>query len=51
MRCISELCAARSLGLVFDMSAPAALLRLELHPHLAEVVQRFLAGKETFQAV
>ncbi|MDO4907852.1 lipoprotein signal peptidase [Neisseria sp.] len=39
MRRISALCAARPLSLVFDMSAPAALLRLELHPHL-DLLQR-----------
>nr|WP_244958782.1 hypothetical protein [Neisseria shayeganii] len=31
---ISALCAARSLAYLDDMSALAALLRLELHPHL-----------------
>ncbi|MCQ9326594.1 lipoprotein signal peptidase [Neisseria dentiae] len=39
MRCISALCAARSLAYLLDMSALAALLRLELHPHL-RVLQR-----------
>ncbi|UOO78242.1 lipoprotein signal peptidase [Neisseria sp. Dent CA1/247] len=34
MRRISALCAARSFSLVYDMSAPAALLSLKLHPHL-----------------
>ncbi|EGY52367.1 hypothetical protein [Neisseria shayeganii] len=35
LRRISALCAARSLAyLLSDMSALAALLRLELHPHL-----------------
>ncbi|WP_115133630.1 lipoprotein signal peptidase [Neisseria zoodegmatis] len=34
LRRISALCAARSFSLVYDMSALAALLRLELHPHL-----------------
>ncbi|WP_244958911.1 ATP-dependent exonuclease [Neisseria shayeganii] len=42
LRRISALCAARSLAYLDDMSAPqgfltftfAALLRLELHPHL-----------------
>ncbi|MDO4906861.1 MAG: hypothetical protein Q3970_03600 [Neisseria sp.] len=33
LRRISALCAARPPSLVFDMSAPAALLRLELHPY------------------
>ncbi|EGY51748.1 hypothetical protein HMPREF9371_1961 [Neisseria shayeganii 871] len=36
---ISALCAARSLAYPHDMSAFAALLRLELHPHL-EVLRR-----------
>ncbi|MCQ9325367.1 lipoprotein signal peptidase [Neisseria dentiae] len=35
LRRISALCAARSLAYLSDMSAFAALLRLELHPHLA----------------
>ncbi len=35
------LCAARSLAYLLDMSALAALLRLELHPHLG-VLQRSL---------
>nr|WP_256473501.1 signal peptidase [Neisseria sp. HSC-16F19] len=39
LRRISALCAARSLAYLLDMSALAALLRLELHPHL-EVLQR-----------
>ncbi|UOO76302.1 lipoprotein signal peptidase [Neisseria sp. Dent CA1/247] len=34
LRRISALCAARSLAYLYDMSAPTALLRLELHPHL-----------------
>ena len=34
LRRISALCAARSLAYLLDMSALAALLRLELHPHL-----------------
>ncbi|MCQ9327282.1 lipoprotein signal peptidase [Neisseria dentiae] len=34
LRRISVLCAARSLAYLLDMSALAALLRLELHPHL-----------------
>ncbi|WP_231718109.1 signal peptidase [Neisseria sp. 74A18] len=34
LRRISALCAARSFAYLFDMSALAALLRLELHPHL-----------------
>ncbi|WP_244958867.1 ATP-dependent exonuclease [Neisseria shayeganii] len=47
LRRISALCAARSLAYLYDMSVPrgflaftlAALLRLELHPHLG-VLQR-----------
>nr|WP_253340202.1 lipoprotein signal peptidase [Neisseria sp. HSC-16F19] len=39
LRRISALCAARSLAYLLDMSALAALLCLELHPHL-EVLQR-----------
>ncbi|EGY52257.1 ATP-dependent exonuclease synthesis protein AddB [Neisseria shayeganii 871] len=47
LRRISVLCAARSLAYLYDMSVPqgflaftfAALLRLELHPHL-RVLQR-----------
>ncbi|WP_244958724.1 ATP-dependent exonuclease [Neisseria shayeganii] len=47
LRCISALCAARSLAYLCDMSVPrgflaftfAALLRFELHPHL-RVLQR-----------
>ncbi|UOO78264.1 lipoprotein signal peptidase [Neisseria sp. Dent CA1/247] len=39
LRRISALCAARSLAYLSDMSALAALLRLELHPHLG-VLQR-----------
>ncbi|WP_342355427.1 lipoprotein signal peptidase [Neisseria shayeganii] len=39
LRRISALCAARSLAYLYDMSAFAALLRLELHPHLG-VLQR-----------
>ncbi|MCQ9326129.1 lipoprotein signal peptidase [Neisseria dentiae] len=34
LRRISALCAARLLAYLLDMSALAALLRLELHPHL-----------------
>ncbi|MDO4226416.1 lipoprotein signal peptidase [Neisseria sp.] len=34
LRRISALCAARLLSLLLDVSALAALLRLELHPHL-----------------
>nr|WP_232203115.1 lipoprotein signal peptidase [Neisseria shayeganii] len=34
LRRISALCAARSLAYLYDMSAFAVLLRLELHPHL-----------------
>ncbi|WP_342355402.1 lipoprotein signal peptidase [Neisseria shayeganii] len=34
---ISALCAAHSLAYLYDMSALAALLRLELHPHLGGV--------------
>ncbi|WP_373746910.1 hypothetical protein [Neisseria dentiae] len=41
LRRISALCAARSLAYLFDMSALAVLLRLELHPHL-RVLQRSL---------
>ncbi|MDO4906571.1 hypothetical protein [Neisseria sp.] len=36
LRRISALCTARPLSLVLDMSAPAALLCLELHPHLEQ---------------
>ncbi|QMT41670.1 lipoprotein signal peptidase [Neisseria shayeganii] len=39
LRRISALCAARSLAYLYDMSSLAALLRLELHPHLG-VLQR-----------
>nr|WP_309473630.1 lipoprotein signal peptidase [Neisseria zoodegmatis] len=39
LRRISALCAARSFAYLYDMSALAALLRLELHPHLG-VLQR-----------
>ncbi|WP_232203072.1 lipoprotein signal peptidase [Neisseria shayeganii] len=39
LRRISALCAARSLAYLYDMSSFAALLRLELHPHLG-VLQR-----------
>ncbi|EGY52994.1 hypothetical protein HMPREF9371_0780 [Neisseria shayeganii 871] len=39
LRRISALCAAHSLAYLDDMSAFAALLRLELHPHLG-VLQR-----------
>ncbi|WP_370686918.1 lipoprotein signal peptidase [Neisseria sp. Dent CA1/247] len=39
LRRISALCAARSFAYLYDMSAFAVLLRLELHPHL-EVLQR-----------
>ncbi|WP_244958860.1 lipoprotein signal peptidase [Neisseria shayeganii] len=39
LRRISALCAARSLAYLDDMSAFAALLRLELYPHL-RVLQR-----------
>ncbi|WP_244958893.1 lipoprotein signal peptidase [Neisseria shayeganii] len=35
----TALCAARSLAYLYDMSSLAALLRLELHPHLG-VLQR-----------
>ncbi|MDO5069807.1 MAG: lipoprotein signal peptidase [Neisseria zoodegmatis] len=34
LRRIYALCAARSFAYLSDMSALAALLRLELHPHL-----------------
>nr|WP_244958897.1 lipoprotein signal peptidase [Neisseria shayeganii] len=44
LRPISALCAARSLAYLYDMSALAALLRLELHPHLG-VLQRSRADK------
>nr|WP_244895048.1 hypothetical protein [Neisseria dumasiana] len=33
LQCISALCAARSFAYLYDMSALAVLLRLELHPH------------------
>ncbi|OSI23147.1 hypothetical protein [Neisseria dumasiana] len=39
LRHISALCAARSFAYLYDMSALAVLLRLELHPHL-RVLQR-----------
>ncbi|SUA35752.1 Uncharacterised protein [Neisseria zoodegmatis] len=39
LRRISALCAARLLAYLYDMSAFAVLLRLELHPHL-RVLQR-----------
>ncbi|OSI18944.1 lipoprotein signal peptidase [Neisseria dumasiana] len=39
LRRISALCAARSFAYLYDMSALAVLLRLELHPHLG-VLQR-----------
>ncbi|WP_232203139.1 lipoprotein signal peptidase [Neisseria shayeganii] len=39
LRRISALCAAHSFAYLSDMSALAALLRLERHPHL-EVLQR-----------
>ncbi|WP_082402988.1 lipoprotein signal peptidase [Neisseria sp. 74A18] len=39
LRRISALCAARSFAYLYDMSALAVLLRLELHPHL-RVLQR-----------
>ncbi|WP_232203120.1 lipoprotein signal peptidase [Neisseria shayeganii] len=39
LRHISALCAARSLAYLYDMSALAVLLRLELYPHLG-VLQR-----------
>ncbi|MCQ9327094.1 lipoprotein signal peptidase [Neisseria dentiae] len=39
LRRISALCAARSFAYLLDMSVLAALLRLELHPHL-RVLQR-----------
>ncbi|WP_095197830.1 lipoprotein signal peptidase [Neisseria zoodegmatis] len=42
LRCICALCAARSFAYLCDMSALAALLRLELHPHL-RVLQSFQA--------
>jgi len=37
LRRISALCAARSLVYLHDMPALAALLRLELHPHLVSL--------------
>ncbi|OSI16601.1 lipoprotein signal peptidase [Neisseria dumasiana] len=42
LRRISALCAARSFAYLYDMSALAVLLRLELHPHL-RVLPRFRA--------
>ncbi|OSI25392.1 signal peptidase [Neisseria dumasiana] len=39
LRRISALCAARSFAYLYDMSALAVLLRVELHPHL-RVLQR-----------
>ncbi|WP_244958750.1 DUF3292 domain-containing protein [Neisseria shayeganii] len=53
LRRISALCAARSLAYLYDMSVPlgflaftfAALLRLELHPHL-RVLQRSQALRQ-----
>nr|WP_245945457.1 hypothetical protein [Neisseria dentiae] len=45
LRRISSLCAARPLSLVYDMSAPAALLRLELHPHPTVLPRSQFAGK------
>ncbi|HFC8518409.1 TPA: lipoprotein signal peptidase [Neisseria weaveri] len=39
LRRISALCAARSFAYLYDMSALAVLLRLELHLHL-RVLQR-----------
>ena len=47
LRRISALCAARSLAYLSDMSALAALLRLELHPHLG-VLQRSHMAKTLF---
>ncbi|MDO5069800.1 MAG: lipoprotein signal peptidase [Neisseria zoodegmatis] len=44
LRRISALCAARSFAYLYDMSALAVLLRLELHPHL-RVLQRSLPIK------
>nr|WP_115336358.1 lipoprotein signal peptidase [Neisseria dentiae] len=44
LRRISTLCAAHLLAYLLDMSALAALLRLELHPHL-EVLQRSQVGE------
>ncbi|WP_342355425.1 lipoprotein signal peptidase [Neisseria shayeganii] len=49
LRRISALCAARSLAYLYDMSAFAALLRLELHPHL-EVLQRSQPARKTPRA-
>ncbi|WP_332247801.1 lipoprotein signal peptidase [Neisseria shayeganii] len=48
LRRISALCAARSLAYLYDMSAFAALLRLELHPHLG-VLQRSHADVSRFR--
>ncbi|OSI17130.1 lipoprotein signal peptidase [Neisseria dumasiana] len=42
LRRISALRAARSFAYLYDMSALAVLLRLELHPHL-RVLRRSLA--------
>ncbi|OSI19812.1 lipoprotein signal peptidase [Neisseria dumasiana] len=54
LRRISALCAARSFAYLYDMSALAALLRLELHPHL-RVLQRspavFRRPEQTAQPV
>ncbi|EGY53294.1 MCP methyltransferase [Neisseria shayeganii 871] len=46
LRRISALCAARSLAYLCDMSSLAALLRLELHPHLG-VLQRPQADRRS----
>ncbi|MDO5073551.1 MAG: lipoprotein signal peptidase [Neisseria animaloris] len=43
MQRISALCAARSLPYLFDISAFAALLHLELYPHPASL-QSFQAA-------
>ncbi|OSI36515.1 hypothetical protein [Neisseria dumasiana] len=42
LRRISALCAARSFACLYDMSAPAVLLRLELHPHTRAKVSYYI---------
>ncbi|WP_231718115.1 hypothetical protein [Neisseria sp. 74A18] len=44
LRRISALCAARSFAYLYDMSALAVLLRLELHPHLRVLQRSHSAG-------
>ncbi|OSI22447.1 lipoprotein signal peptidase [Neisseria dumasiana] len=44
LRRISALRAARSFAYLYDMSALAVLLRLELHPHLAVLQRSHLFG-------